>query len=404
MNPAIAYLYSLQSFGMKFGLQNIRSLLRGCGDPHRKIPTVHVAGTNGKGSTSSMIAAILTAAGYKVGLYTSPHLVRFNERIRINGVPIPDDALVRYVRALRPEVDRRQATFFEATTAVAFQYFYDRAVDIAVIETGLGGRLDSTNVITPLVSVITSIGKDHTQILGSTYSAIASEKAGIIKRRIPVVIGNIKGTARKVIIKKALGSGSAVIDGMRFPLPKHSTVGLRGAFQQANARTAAAAIAVVSKYFLVGDSAVRTGLEQTAELSGLRARCEYITGSPNLLLDVAHNPDGIRTLTGELKRMSAGKFVLLFGVMKDKDYRSMLASFKPFKPFIVAAQPHGERALQADDLQKECRQLGFRSVPVSDVRNAYRTAMRHAGNKGLVVVTGSHYLLGEVLPLTEKKS
>jgi dihydrofolate synthase/folylpolyglutamate synthase len=403
MNPTIAYLYSLQTFGMKFGLRNIRSLLQSCGDPHRQIRTVHIAGTNGKGSTSSMIASILTAAGYRVGLYTSPHLVSFNERIRINGKMISDAALVKYVRQLRPAIDRRQATFFEATTAVAFRYFADQKVDIAVIETGLGGRLDSTNVLRPLVSVITSIGKDHTQLLGTTVDAIAAEKAGIIKRRTPVVIGSIKGPAFKTILRRAKRMNAPVLESAALNIPSHIRLELKGKHQLMNARAAVAAVSVICRTLLIGDNAVRQGLEHTSALSGLRARQELRKGKPDILLDVAHNPDGIRTLIREVNTMSYKRFVVLFGVMKDKDYRSMLKLLAVLDPLIVTAQPHGERALTTAELHNECKRLGIRSIRSKDIPDAFRLAQRKAGSGGLLIATGSHYLVGELLPVIEKK-
>jgi dihydrofolate synthase/folylpolyglutamate synthase len=403
MNPTIEYLFCLQTFGMKFGLRNIRALLRSCGDPHRSIRTIHIAGTNGKGSTSSMIASILTAAGYSVGLYTSPHLISFNERIRINGVKISDNDVVKYVRRLRPEIDRLNATFFEATTAVAFKYFSDQNVDIAVIETGLGGRLDSTNVLRPLVSVITSIGKDHTQYLGTSLRSIAAEKAGIIKRRISVVLGDINGVARATILRRAKIMSAPAIESSKMKIPAAIRLGLKGNHQRKNARAAIAAVAVAARHMLIGDRAVKDGLEQTTSLSGLRARLEYRKGKPDLLLDVAHNPDGIKTLVREVRAMPQKRFIILFGVMKDKDYRSMLKQLARIDPIIIAAQPHGERALSVDDLVNECKKLGIPSIRSKNVPDAFRLAKQKAGESGLVITTGSHYLIGELLSLIEKK-
>ncbi|MCK9409255.1 MAG: bifunctional folylpolyglutamate synthase/dihydrofolate synthase [Bacteroidetes bacterium] len=403
MNPTIEYLFSLHTFGMKFGLRNIRSLLHFCGDPHHQLRTVHIAGTNGKGSTSSIIASILTAAGYSVGLYTSPHLVSFNERIRINGVMIPEKDLVRYVRKLRPEIERLHATFFEATTAIAFRYFADQQVDIAVIETGLGGRLDSTNVLRPMVSVITSIGKDHTQQLGTTLYDIASEKAGIIKRNIPIVMGNLTGVARKTIIEAAKKKHSPWIAASKINAPKGIQIELKGIHQRANARTALATISLVTKHFLIGDQAVKQGLEQTSALSGLRARYEFHKGHPDVVLDVAHNPDGIKTLVTELSELTYQRIVILFAVMKDKDYRSMLKQFKKLHPVIVATQPAGERALPSGVLHSVCQSMGFHSYETKNLREAYQIAKKKSGQKGLLIVTGSHYLIGEVIPLIEKK-
>lgn len=404
MDPSIAYLFSLQKFGMKFGLRNIRALLHSAGDPQKRFPSVHIAGTNGKGSTSSMTAAILTAAGYSVGLYTSPHLVSFRERIRINGIMIPQSELVRLVRLLQPSIDALHATFFEAATAIAFLYFAEQNVDIAVIETGLGGRLDSTNILTPLVSVITTIGKDHQEQLGKTLTAIAVEKAGIIKRHVPVVIGAVTGAPLRTLQQTAARRHAPVLYAKNIPMPQGTVLDLRGTFQEKNARAAVGAVTVVAQNMPVGDTAVRRGLANTTRLSGLRARFELRKGSPDILLDVAHNPEGIRTLVGELQRMRYKKFVVVFGVMKDKDYRSMLNALTPLRPLIVAARPEGERALPVPQLADACRDCGLRVVTSTGIPHALKVGRSRAGKEGLLVVAGSNFLMGDVLPLLEKKS
>lgn len=398
MSSTLTYLYSLQRFGMKFGLRNIRILLRSIGNPQRKFPAVHVAGTNGKGSTSAMIAAIYSAAGYRVGLYTSPHLVRFNERIRINGVDIADKDIVRIVRILRPAIEKKQATFFEATTAIAFRYFAEQRVDIAVIETGLGGRLDSTNVIRPVVSVITSIGKDHTEQLGKTLYSIAGEKAGIIKSAIPIVVGNIQGTALAVIRKTAAKNHSPLLLSRNITIPRNIVLQLQGSYQSDNARCAIAAVTLTANRFLIGDAAVKNGLERTTEFTGLRARCEMIQQSPAIILDVAHNPDGIRALIGQLKTMPIRKLIVVFGVMKDKDYSSMLMAFKSLNPIIICTQPLADRALPVQKLIADCEMLNFHTVSAASVREAVIGAKTLAGKTGTIVITGSHYVVGEAIP------
>ncbi len=402
MNSTLEYLYSLQKFGMKFGLRNIRSLLHSVGDPYKKIKTIHIAGTNGKGSTSSMIAAVLTAAGYNVGLYTSPHLVKFNERIRINGRMISDSDIVRYTKKLKPQIQKLKATFFEATTAMAFNYFADEKVDIAVIETGLGGRLDSTNVILPLVSVITSIGKDHTEQLGNTLGSIAREKAGIIKSNIPVVIGAINGSAKKVIAQTAKEKKSLLIESKKLKLPSDIHIQLKGEHQITNAKAAIAAINVVSKYFLIDKKAIREGLENTSQLTGLRARFEFIQRTPNILLDVAHNPGAIQTLVSELKKLTYKKFVIVFAVMKDKDFRSILKQFKRFKCTIITTQPKVERALPSEQLYAICKEMKLNSLHAPTVRDALNIGKKITGKNDLLVVTGSHFLVGEAIAILQK--
>lgn len=397
MNDTLTYLYSLHKFGMKFGLRNIRQLLRFVGNPHKLFPSIHIAGTNGKGSTSSMIAAIFTAAGYKVGLYTSPHLVHFNERIRINGKMISNKDVVRYTAMLKPQIQKSKATFFEATTAMAFKYFADKKVDLAVIETGLGGRLDSTNVITPIVSVITSIGKDHIEQLGNTLASIASEKAGIIKPRIPVVLGAISGTARRVIVQRAKLLHSPVLYSEKIAIPKNISVQLHGVHQQSNVRCAIAACAIAGNRFLVRDAAIKNGLEQTTGLSGLRGRFEIIHSTPPVILDVAHNPDGIHSLVSAVKKLSYKKLVVVFGVMKDKDFLTMGKELKSIAPIMVLTQPVGERSLPVKELSSAYSALGFNVHVRERSEDAFQLARQLGGTNGLVIVTGSHYLVGEII-------
>jgi len=397
MSDTLAYLYSLHKLGMKFGLRNIRQLLRYAGNPHKKFPSIHIAGTNGKGSTSSMIAAIFTAAGYNVGLYTSPHLVHFNERIRINGKIISNKDVVKYTAMLKPQIQQSQATFFEATTAMAFKYFADKQVDLAVIETGLGGRLDSTNVITPIVSVITSIGKDHVEQLGNTLSSIASEKAGIIKPRIPVVLGPISGIARQVILRRAKLLRSSVLYSEKIAIPENISVQLQGEYQQANVRCAVAACVVASNKFVLGDEAIKKGLEHTVELSGLRGRFEMIHSTPRVILDVAHNPAGIHSLVSAVKKLSYKKLVVVFGVMKDKDYLVIGKELQSLAPIIVLTQPVGERSMPVRELYNAYTTLGFTMYVRERSEDAFHLARNLAGKNGLVLVTGSHYLVGEII-------
>ncbi|MEW5799053.1 MAG: folylpolyglutamate synthase/dihydrofolate synthase family protein [Bacteroidota bacterium] len=382
---------------MKFGLRNIRSLLKFVGNPHRKYKTIHIAGTNGKGSTSSMIAAILTAAGYKVGLYTSPHLVKFNERIRINGRMISNTDVVHYTKKLQPQIHKLKATFFEATTAMAFRYFADQKVDVAVIETGLGGRLDSTNVIRPIVSVITSIGKEHTEQLGKTITAIAKEKAGIIKHTTPVVLGHIPRTARTVMLHKAKEMHAPVLFSDRISLPKNVLLQLRGKHQIKNAQCAVAACTIVGNQLLIGDKAIHDGLQHTSALTGLRARFELVKSTPSILLDVAHNPDGLKTLCKELRGLRYKKMVIVFAVMKDKDYLAMGRELRKLHAAVVVTQPNVERALPAQDLYEAYSKLNLLLHYAPSVRDAMRAGRKLAGKRGLVVVTGSHFLVGEVM-------
>jgi dihydrofolate synthase/folylpolyglutamate synthase len=423
-HATLEYLYGLQKFGIKLGLHNIRAILRSLGHPEKRFPSVHVAGTNGKGSTSSMIASVLTAAGYRVGLYTSPHLIRFNERIRINGKMISDADLVRYTDKVRPAVEKNRATFFEATTAIAFQYFADRAVDIAVIETGLGGRFDATNTLMPLVSVITSISKDHTQQLGKTIAAIAAEKGGIIKRRVPCVYGGGNVAAKKVLRTIAATKESPflvrsectvilkathVIDGERLTLLteralyENVLVSLPGAYQRENYAAAILALEILgAKGFLVNAKELRRGMGNIARFTGLRGRCECLRREPLVLLDVAHNPDALTRLLALLGAVPYTKLRVVFGVMKDKDYRSMAALLAPLDPIVYAAAPAIGRALPSDTLQRVLVGKGMQASAFESVESALFAALKNQKKGEVLLIAGSHYVAGEAAEAWQK--
>ncbi len=410
------YLYSLQSRGMKFGLRNSRLLLREFGNPHRKYPSIHIAGTNGKGSTSAFLASILQEAGYRTGLYTSPHLLRFTERIRVNGKELPAKRLVDYVEELRPAIERLNATFFEATTAVAFRYFADEGVDIAVIETGLGGRLDSTNLILPLASVITSIGLDHTQILGSTIKEIAAEKGGIIKTGRPVISSVTRREADLVLRRTARERNAPfhrarsivhLVDGkhvfrFRGGIADGETVvpGLTGKHQIRNIETAVATLSVLQKSGFLKTISVENiirGLERVCENTGMRGRYEVVRTRRGLLtFDVAHNPDGIRALVEHVESQREFPSVIVFGVMADKDYRSILRSLRRIGRTLVAVAPHGERALGIEELTRQARIAGFRATGESSVAAGVRRARQMARGKR-ILITGSHYVVAEAM-------
>jgi dihydrofolate synthase / folylpolyglutamate synthase len=420
-SSVLSYLYGLQKFGIKLGLRNIEFLLETLGHPERDFPAVHIAGTNGKGSTSSMIAAMLRAAGYRVGLYTSPHLIDFNERIRVNGKKIPDRALIRYTARLRPAIDARNATFFEATTAVAFRYFADRGVDIAVVETGLGGRLDATNVLTPLVSVITSIGLDHTDILGATLGKIAREKAGIIKPGVPCVIGSVPPAAKKVLLRRAAANSSPVIaveeigveaggDGsltIRTSAHRYRSIdlSLRGAFQRTNAAAAVAAIEQIqSQGFRLSNAAIREGLHRVRRLSGIEGRVQIVERRPLLICDVAHNPEAAGVLVDAVRGIPHEALHLVFGVMKDKDYRTMIRRFAELDPEFYAVQASIARSLPSSDLAAAIEQAGGAVRSYASIAAALRAARRAASSRDMILVTGSHYVVGEALRMLRQKA
>ncbi len=422
---AVAFLYGLQTFGMKFGLTGIRRLLRELGNPHEQFPAIHIAGSNGKGSVASMLAAILTAAGYRTGLYTSPHLMRVNERIRIDGCPIPSGALTRLVQRAAPTVRVRHATFFETMTAVAFRYFADANVDIAVIETGLGGRLDATNVLRPLVSVITSIDLEHTQILGSTLSRIAREKGGIIKPGIPCVTGSLAaGPARTIRrIARSLEAPLIEVANPRWNIRESSLTGFRGDVRIGRAvwsdlcvslsgphQSSNAAIALQTVQVLraagdvkIPDRAVRTGLAGVEKLSGLHGRLERVRRRPFIVADVAHNPAAMRALASAAETFGLRPAFVMMGVMKDKAYVPMIEVLAPVtgKAFVVTART--SRSRDAGDLRRVFARLQVPVESFATVREGLRAVLREVPRGRCVLITGSHFVVGEALAELTRK-
>jgi len=414
---------------MKFGLRNIRVLLDFAGNPERKFRSIHVAGTNGKGSTSSFIASILMESGLRTGLYTSPHLVRFSERIRIDGSEIDEERIVSYALRLIPVIEKTRATFFEATTCIAFQYFADEGVDVAVIETGLGGRLDATNVLMPVVSVITSISLDHTDVLGHTIGAIAKEKGGIIKRDIPCTTSSRDPVALRALdriaarrgtrVRRAAsmlrihpvrkGNKSAIRLSGRNWITRSIVPGLDGSHQQENARLAASAYEIFAQSEMnlprnLKLHYLERGLSRVTANTGLRGRREMtiLRGTP-IMFDVAHNPDGIKALVESLRHEGRRKYVVLFGAMRDKAVEPMLASLEEIAAQFVFVTPSTTRALPGRRLYELMLK---HPVPVrfgGTVRNGFRHSLRLVGPKTPLLVTGSHYVVGEVLALLEGK-
>jgi dihydrofolate synthase / folylpolyglutamate synthase len=407
---------------MKFGLGNIRLLMDAVGHPERAFRAIHIAGTNGKGSTACMVASVLTESGYRTGLYTSPHLVRFTERIRINGKQIPTQRLVKYVRHLRPLIEHTRATFFEATTCIAFLYFADEGIDVGVIETGLGGRLDATNVLLPDVSVITSIGIEHTEYLGGTIPKIAREKGGIIKRGVPLVLGAVPPDADRVLRGIAQRRGSSVYpSGRRVALGvsrggavrfrgknfhvRGVRLGLPGVYQHTNVRCAVAVFDVLKgrrdgAYGKVTNAALGRGLRRVVRNTGLRGRMERLAGG--VVLDVAHNPDGVRALVGALGTHRGRNRVVVFGAMKDKDVTSMLEELSRLADTLVAVVPHTGRALAGSELVRIARRVGIQAVVGGSVRRGLVVGRRLAGRGGNLLVTGSHYVIGEAIASLER--
>ena len=407
---------------MKFGLRNMRHLLSSAGNPERLFPSIHVAGTNGKGSTSAFIASILMEAGARTGLYTSPHLVRFSERIRINGREIPERRLVAYADRLREAIEDVRATFFETTTCIAFQYFADEGVDIAVIEAGLGGRLDSTNVLRPLVSVITNIGFDHTEILGKTLRSIAREKGGIIKRGIPCITGATDAGVLRTLEQIAASRGSRLYRARRVVRPtvtdgavdftgrayalRRVRLGLEGRYQVSNASLALGAIKVVTgkahrPLWLqnIGNDILRRGLNRVVQNTGMQGRLQK---HGRYLLDVAHNPPGMGALVQSLEVRGLRNLVVVFGVMKDKDSFRMLETLVAIAATVIAVSPAMERSLDARTLYRRMVRMGIPAIYGGSVERGLKRA-RKMTHGTPIVVTGSHYVVGEALRFLGRK-
>ncbi len=407
---------------MKFGLRNTRSLLRTLDNPERRFLSIHIAGTNGKGSTAAFLASVFAESGYKTGLYTSPHLVRFTERIKINGKEISEKELVAYTASLRPEIIDVNATFFEATTCIAFKYFADHEVDIAIIETGLGGRLDSTNVLRPIASVITPIAFDHMEYLGNTLRKIAREKAGIIKRGIPVITSSSTKEVIDVFRSVARKKGSRLIrasERVKVGVARNGrinfngrcvralnvTPGLSGEHQVINAQAACATLDVLltnrtfrRRFEQISDTRIKSGLEHVTGSVNLRGRFEQIIVSGRrVILDVAHNPDGMRILSNSLHHNGISNPVVVFGVMADKEFAEMIRIIGGLTDLAIAVRPENPRALGLQRLVQQMKAAGIAAFNGKSVANGINMAMRIARKGRPIVVTGSHYVVGEAL-------
>ena len=381
----------------KPGLDNTWALLELVGNPQIGLKIVHIAGTNGKGSTSHMIAAALQLVGYKTGLYTSPHLKDFRERIRINGVMIPEEEVVAFVNEYHEAWQSIQPSFFEITVAMCFWYFKRAGIDIAVIETGLGGRLDSTNVIVPEVSVITNIGYDHMNLLGDTIEKIASEKAGIIKSKTPVVIGAMRPEAREVMIQTALQQHAPMIDAALISSTLIPSGELQGHYQIENRATAFMALRTLAALgWRVNEEHIAQGFQQVVELTGLLGRWQKLHDSPLTIADVAHNEDGIRTVLEQLQRTPHKQLHFVLGLVGDKDVTRVL-KLLPQEATYYFCKADIPRGLDVEMLKEQASEFQLRGESYSSVKQAYETACGAANDDDLVFVGGSVFTVAEVL-------
>jgi dihydrofolate synthase/folylpolyglutamate synthase len=428
---AIDYLYSrlpvfhrIGAKAIKPGLTNILRLCDALGNPQQKFQSIHVAGTNGKGSTSHMLAAVYQAAGYRVGLYTSPHLKSFTERIRINGQPISDAEVAAFVTRHQTLIETVEPSFFEVTVAMAFAYFAGQNLDVAIIEVGLGGRLDSTNIIIPLASVITNIGYDHTDILGETLPLIAGEKAGIIKPGVPVIVGETQPETEPVFRSVAeanqvpitfadqqyqltdqglangrrrvgVSSSTASRRGLQVNTLSGLVLDLIGLYQLNNLATVLATVSVLQEKFPVTSEAQQVGLGAVVTLTGLLGRFQILQESPWVIADTAHNPAGITALLETVRSLSYDKLRIVIGLVSDKD-RGKVLSILPADARYYFCQAQSPRALPADQLQEEAVDFGKQGESYPDVNTALRSALQMSTSKELILVTGSNYIVAEL--------
>ena len=380
----------------KVDVSNTLKLMAHLKEPQSSFKSVHVAGTNGKGSTSHMLASVLQDAGYKVGLYTSPHLKDFRERIKLNGKMMPEQKVVDFVENHRSFFEENQLSFFEMTVGLAFDYFKNEKVDIAIIEVGLGGRLDSTNVINPEVSVITNIGLDHTQFLGTTLAEIASEKAGIIKSKIPVVIGEAKPETTAVFIDKARKEKSPILFVEEEELPEFKT-DLLGNYQIKNYKTAYATLGVLKqKGWGISNKNIENGFLNVVKNTGLQGRWQLLNKSPKVICDTAHNIEGLSLVLNQLKKEDFDQMHIVLGVVADKNLDAILPLF-PKNAIYYFCKPAVIRGLAVAKLQQKARAYELIGASYVSLSEAYKSAMTAAKTKDLIFIGGSTFVVAEVL-------
>ena len=412
-SEAVSYLYSSRPpFHMvgadayKPGLEKTLQLMEHVGNPHERLHAIHVAGTNGKGSTSHLIAAVLQASGLKVGLYTSPHLVSLTERIRINGTPVPEEEVSAFVEEHKAFLDKVQPSFFETMTMMAFEYFVRQKVDIAVVETGLGGRLDSTNVLTPILSVITNIGFDHTEFLGTTLKQIAREKAGIIKAGVPCVIGETHPQTMNVFLQRAQECGSTIYFADQCEYLRRCRIKyapeceLKGNYQEHNLQTAFVALRAIPKSVVcIQRSAIQEGFANVCALTGLRGRWETLCERPLTICDTGHNGHGLQYVAQQLQELPHPHLWIVFGMVNDKDTDVVMRLLPAGERYhYIFTTPNTQRALPGDEL---LRMWGKDGIAINAPTEAIRYAQEQAKDEDAIFIGGSNYLVGEAIKLFE---
>lgn len=432
-SDTLSYLYEqlpmftrVGASAFKKDLDNTLALCSKLGNPQNKFKSIHIGGTNGKGSTSHMLAAILQTAGYKTGLYTSPHLKDFRERIRVNGEMISEQTVIEFVADHRADFDEIQPSFFEMTVGLAFDVFAKEKVDIAIIEVGLGGKLDSTNVITPLLSIITNIGWDHMNLLGDTLPLIAGQKAGIIKHNIPVIIGEYQEEVAEVFIAKAEEEKAPIVfaseeyelearslkpeanlNGLldielkskkSFKLlPSSFQLDLTGTYQTKNVKTVIAAVGQLrSQGYKIDDAAIKGALKQVKTLTGLRGRWDVLSRTPLVICDTGHNPEGIAEVLKNIAATPHDQLHFVIGMVNDKDSSKVL-SMLPQSAIYYFCKPDIPRGLEAESLKQQAESFGLHGDAYTNVQSAFETAKSVANHHDLVFVGGSTFVVAEVV-------
>lgn len=431
-NQTLTYLYErlpmfsrIGKAALKPDLTNTIKLCAALGNPHLRFKSIHIAGTNGKGSVSHSLAAVLQQAGYKTGLYTSPHLVDFRERIRINGEMVSREWVVAFTERIKAAIEEIQPSFFEITVVMAFAYFAEQGVDIAVIETGLGGRLDSTNVITPVLSVITNISYDHKDLLGNTLAEIAAEKAGIMKHGVPTVIGEQHPETERVFFEHSVHRQSVLhyaqtLWGMvktnedaryqyykavnNAKLEMHNLkTDLQGNYQQHNIKTVLTCVELLGHQgYKVNTNSAIAALANVKSLTGLRGRWDVLQDEPLIVCDVAHNPAGVREVLAQFTRQGTGTKHIVLGFVKDKDVAEALSLF-PKEAVYYFTNAQIERALPADELKAAAAHAGLEGAAYNNVTAATEAARKAMEPDDALLITGSFFIVGDALIYFERK-
>ena len=389
-------MYQLQgASAYKKDLTNTLLLASHLGNPEHNLKCIHVAGTNGKGSTSHLLASVYQEAGYEVGLYTSPHLKDFRERIKINGIEISEKFVVEFVNKNKLFFDENDLSFFEMTVGLAFDYFVKEKTDINIIEVGMGGRLDSTNIITPLISVITNIGLDHTQFLGTTLEEIAFEKAGIIKPKIPVIIGEYTQETKTVFIKKALETSSDIYFVSDLNLENYPS-SLVGDYKIANKKTALQTITVLQESYPIEENSIKKGFINVIKNTGLQGRWQQLAENPKTICDTAHNAHGLKIVLNQIKNEKYKVLHIVLGVVNDKDLDSIMPLF-PKNAIYYFCKPNIPRGLEASILKNKALEYQLKGNLYNSVSNAYDDAKKNATKNDFIFIGGSTFVVAEVL-------